>query len=97
MKKTITLLLIVVLTLCLFAGCRSGTTPEDMATDASEAIEKMIPRSDNANPTDGDGFIGDDNAGANHGNGNNRNGGMNGNPGNGINGNPGNGGMMPNG
>ena len=82
MKKMITLLLILVLTLGLLAGCRNGTTPEDMATDASQALDNITPKSDNANPTDGDGFIGD----------RNRNNGDNGN-----NGNPGNGGMMPNG
>ena len=73
MKKTITILLILVLTVCLFAGCRRGTTPEDMATGASEALEEMTPKSGNAHPTDGDGFIGD---------GNDRNG-NNGIPGNG--------------
>jgi hypothetical protein len=73
MKKTITLLLILVLTLGLFAGCRNGTTPEDMATTASEALDDMTPKRDNANPTDGDGFIG----------GGNDNNGNNGTPGNG--------------
>ena len=66
MKKTITLVLILVLTLCLFAGCRSGTTPEDMATTASKAMEDMMPKSDNANPTDSDGFIGGGNDGSNN-------------------------------
>ncbi len=80
MKKTITLVLILVLTLCLFAGCRRGDSPQDMATDASKAMEDMMPKGDNANPTDSDGFIGDRS-------GNNRNNGDNGsniNPGNGM-------------
>lgn len=75
MKKTIALILTLVLTLCLFAGCRNGTTPEDMATTASEALDSMTPKSDNANPTDGDGFIGDGND-SNGNNGNTGNGGM---------------------
>lgn len=61
MKKMITLLLILVLTLSLITGCRNGTTPEDMATDASEALNDITPKIDNARPTDGDGFIGDGN------------------------------------
>lgn len=72
MKKTITLVLILVLTLCLFAGCRRGDSAQDMATDASKAMEDMMPNSDNANPTDGDGFIG----GGNDASGNSGNGGM---------------------
>jgi len=72
MKKTITLVLILVLTVCLFAGCRRGDSPQDMATDASKAMEDMMPKSDNANPTDSDGFIGDGNGN----NGNFGNGGM---------------------
>ncbi len=75
MKKMITLLLILVLTLSLFAGCRSGTTPEDMATTASEAINDMMPKGDNGHATDGDGFIGDGNGG-NGNNGGIGNGGM---------------------
>ncbi len=59
MKKTITLLLILVLTLSLFAGCRGGSAPEDMATEASKAIDDMMPKGDNGRATDGDGFIGD--------------------------------------
>lgn len=58
MKKTITIVLILVLTVCMFAGCRRGTTPEDMATQASEVIDDMMPKRDNGNATDGDGFIG---------------------------------------
>lgn len=58
MKKTITLLLILVLTLSLFAGCRAGTTPEDMATEASQALENITPKDDNAHSTDGDGILG---------------------------------------
>ena len=75
MKKMITLLLVLVLTLSLLAGCRSGTTPEDMATTASEALNDMAPKGDNAHPTDGDGFIGDGND-SNGNNGNPGNGGM---------------------
>lgn len=66
MKKTITLLLILVLTLCLFAGCRAGTSPEDMATDASRAIDDMTPRADNGFATDGDGHIGDNDQSGNN-------------------------------
>lgn len=58
MKKTITIVLILVLTVCLMAGCRRGTTAEDMATQASEVIDDMMPKRDNGNATDGDGFIG---------------------------------------
>lgn len=61
MKKSISLLLILVLTLSLLAGCRSGTTAEDMATKASEAMDKMIPEDGNGRVEDGDGFIGNDN------------------------------------
>ncbi|MBQ6997141.1 MAG: hypothetical protein IJO72_04755 [Oscillospiraceae bacterium] len=61
MKKMITLLLILVLTLGLFAGCRSGNSPEDMVTEASKAVDDMMPKSDNGHATDGDGFIGDGN------------------------------------
>jgi len=62
MKKTITLALILVLTVCLLAGCRGGANPEDMATDASQAMDRMISGNDNGRATDGDGFIG----GGNH-------------------------------
>lgn len=58
MKKKITLVLTLVLTLCLCAGCRNGSTAENMATDASRMIDDMTPRSDNGRATDGDGFIG---------------------------------------
>ena len=94
MKKTITLVLILVLTLCLFAGCRRGTSPEDMANGASKAMEDMMPDGDNSRATDGDGFIGDGSrSGANPGNGNsNSNGDFGGNRML-----PNGGGMMPNG
>ena len=55
--KKITLILILVLTVCLFAGCRRGTTPQDMTTTASEVIENVTPKGDQGNATDGDGFI----------------------------------------
>ena len=58
MKKTITLLLIVVLVISLFTGCRTGSNAETLATDASRMVDDIMPRSDNAHPTDGDGFIG---------------------------------------
>ncbi|MBQ2893286.1 MAG: hypothetical protein IJE24_04045 [Oscillospiraceae bacterium] len=62
MKKMITILLVLVLTLGLFAGCRGGATMDDMATDASEAMNDLMPKDDNGQATDGDGFIG----GGNH-------------------------------
>lgn len=61
MKKTIALVLILVLTVCLCAGCRNGSTGEAVATDASRMVDDMTPRSDNARATDGNGFIGDGN------------------------------------
>ncbi len=86
MKKTIALVLILVLIICLCAGCRKGSTGESMATDASRMIDDMMPRSDNANPTDGDGFIGngDDSGNNNTGRNGNANGNMPGSNGNGM-------------
>lgn len=88
MKRTLTIVLILVLTVCLFAGCRRGSGAESMVTEASQAIDDMMPSSDGGAATDHDGFIGDDNttnttdsttgstnSGANGGD----NGGMNGN------------------
>ena len=94
MKKTIALVLILVLIVCLFAGCRKGSTGESMATDASRMIDDMMPRSDNAHPTDGDGFIGNgsgsNNMPGSNGNNTGRNGNGNGNmPGSNGNGMPG--------
>ncbi len=57
MKKSILLVLVFVLTLCLLAGCRNGnangSTPSGSAGD-------MIPDASNGAATDGDGIIGDD-------------------------------------
>ncbi len=58
MKKTITLVLILVLTVCSLVGCRRGDTPQDMATQASEVIDDMMPRHDRGMATDGNGYIG---------------------------------------
>ena len=68
MKKILALSLILVLALGLFAGCRGGATMEDMATDASEAVNDMMPKGDHGRATDGDGFIGGGNH-PRHGNG----------------------------
>lgn len=61
MKRTITIVLILVLTVCLFAGCRNGNGAESMVTEASQAIDNMMPSSDSGAATDHDGFIGDEN------------------------------------
>lgn len=65
MKKTITIALLLVLTVCLLAGCRRGNDAESMITDASQAIDDMMPSSDSGAATDHDGFIGDDNSTSN--------------------------------
>ena len=99
MKRTLTIVLILVLTVCLFAGCRRGSGAESMVTEASQAIDDMMPSSDGGAATDHDGFIGDDNnttdstTASTHGNGNSNgsansdsNGGTNGGANSGTNG-----------
>ncbi len=58
MKKSILLVLVFVLTLCLLAGCRNGSTT---GTTPSGSAGDMIPDASNGAATDGDGIIGDDN------------------------------------
>lgn len=58
MKKIIALMLVFILAIGLLAGCRRTETPQDMVTQASEAMGDMIPKGHNGQATDGDGFIG---------------------------------------
>ena len=60
MKKLVAFLMAMTMILCLFAGCRKGTNAETLATDASRMVDDIMPRADNAHPTDGDGFIGNE-------------------------------------
>lgn len=74
MKKAILFVLVIVLTMCLMAGCRRGNNAESIADDVSNAASEMMPDSSDGAATDGDGIIGEDNgsgtgnSGANNGN-----------------------------
>ena len=65
MKTAIILILVFVLTVCLMAGCRPGSTAEPIATEASNTASEMMPDASNGDATDSDGIIGEDNASRN--------------------------------
>ena len=61
MKTAIILILVFVLTVCLMAGCRPGSTAESIATEASNTASEMMPTDGSGDATDSDGIIGEDN------------------------------------
>ena len=65
MKTAIILILVFVLTVCLMAGCRPGSTAESIATEASNTASEMMPDAGNGDATDSDGIIGEDNTNRN--------------------------------
>ena len=65
MKTAIILILVFVLTVCLMAGCRPGSTAESIATEASHTASEMMPDAGNGDATDSDGIIGEDNTNRN--------------------------------